>query len=83
MGQRYRCPVCGTVAEIDLEKRVLIMEPVSPKIPKPERGVKQVAYAFPSHGDCEFNKPVDEIEIENLIEVDHMFIYETYRGVPG
>lgn len=82
---KYRCPKCDAIAEVDKERKTITVEVKAGKIPTPTLGTLSpvVAFAFPSHPDCEFNKPVDEIDLENLIEVDHMFIYETYRGVPG
>lgn len=80
----YKCPKCGAIAEIDKEKKTVTVEVKPGKIPTPALGTLNPAsaFTFPSHADCEFNKPVDEINIEALIEVDHAFIYETYRGVP-
>lgn len=60
------------------------MEFKAGKIPEPVLGTMNLvsALTFPSHPDCEFNKTVDEIDLDLLEEVDHEFIYETYRGVP-
>lgn len=82
---KYKCGTCGAIAEIDKEKKTITVEVKAGKIPDLTLGTRGSvsAFTFPSHPDCEFNKPVDEIDLENLVEVDHVFIYETYRGVPG
>lgn len=81
MANRYRCLVCGAVAEIDLENKRMIVEPRPPKVPPARRGhVVQAAFSFPSHGDCQFNKPLDKIDLSKLEPVDHAFAYE--GGVP-
>ena len=79
---RYRCRTCLAVAEIDLEKRTMILEPRAPNVPMPQAGrVTQVAYSFPSHADCEFNRPLDKIRLDRLERVDtHASAYE--KGVP-
>jgi len=81
---KYKCPECGAIAEIDKEKKTITVEVQAGKIPAPSLGVMSSAkaFTFPSHFDCEFNKPVDEIDLDLLEEVDHVFLYETYRGVP-
>ena len=80
----YKCPQCGAIAEIDKERKTVTVEVKPGKIPTPSLGtmIPVSAFTFPSHFDCEFNKPVDEIDLDLLEKVDHAFIYETYRGVP-
>ena len=80
MAKRYRCPVCGAVAEIDKGNKKMVIQPVPPKIPKPHGGALQVAFSFPSHADCEFNKPIDEIQLDRLEAVESAFAHE--GGVP-
>jgi len=82
---KYQCPECKAIAEIDKEKKTVTVEVKAGKIPTPALGTMNPvsAFAFPSHADCEFNKPVDEIDLDLLEPVDHSFIYETHRGVPG
>lgn len=76
MAKRYRCPVCKAVAEIDKGSKKMVIQPVPPKIPEPHRGAFQVAFTFPSHADCEFNKPVDQIRLDRLEPVDSAFAHE-------
>ena len=80
----YKCKECGAIAEIDKEKKTITVEVQAGSIPAPSLGFMHSAkaFTFPSHFDCEFNKPVDEIDLDLLEEVDHVFLYETYRGVP-
>lgn len=80
----YKCCQCGAIAEIDKEKKTITVEVKPGKIPTPTLGTlnPQMAFTFPSHFNCEFNKPVDEIDLDLLEKVDHKFIYETHRGVP-
>ena len=81
---KYQCPECKAIAEIDKEKKTVTVEVKAGKIPTPSLGtINPVsAFTFPSHADCEFNKPVDEIDLDLLEKVDHTFISKTYRGVP-
>ena len=76
MAKRYRCKVCGAVAEVDKGNKTMIVQPAPLKIPQPRRGVFQVAFTFPSHADCEFNKPVDQIRLDRLEEVKYAFAHE-------
>ena len=70
-GKRYKCPICGAIADIDLEKKRMVLEPRPPDLPSPRRGVAvQVAYSSSSHGDCEFNKPIDKINLARLDRVE-------------
>lgn len=82
---RYQCPVCKAIAEIDKEKKTVTVEFKAVKLPTPALGTLNppAAFTFPSHLDCEFRKPVDEIDLDLLEEVEHKFIYETHRGVPA
>ena len=73
---RYRCPVCGAVAEIDKKAKTITVEPKLMKVPEPRPGglFGGFSVSFPSHPDCEFVKPVDRIVFENLEPAEeHIF----------
>lgn len=74
---KYKCLVCGTVADIDKENKTMIREAPAIKHPKPGKDHRLYAFTFPSHPDCELAKPIDEIRLEALKEVDHTFKHET------
>jgi len=81
---KYQCPTCKAIGEIDVELKTLTVEVTAGTIPTPSLGIRHhtSSFVFPSHADCEFNKPVDEINLSLLEKVDHVFKFETYRGVP-
>jgi len=82
MRMKYRCKKCGAVAEIDLENKKIIIEPETMVPPPLTAGVaRQISFGFPSHPDCEFAKPINEINLKNLEPVEvHEFAFE--RSVP-
>lgn len=75
---KYRCPTCGATAEIDVDNKKTTIEYSGLTLPKPNRAMRigmQAAQCFPSHGDCEFTKPVDEISLDALEQVDEDFVH--------
>lgn len=79
---KYRCRKCGAVAEIDFENKKIIIEPKPMAVPSLTGMVsRQISFAVPSHPDCEFAKPINEINLKNLEPVEvHEFAFE--RRVP-
>lgn len=68
---RVRCPICKAEAEIDKEKKLLVIYVPPPKVP--ERSTlytPPITTCFPSHFDCELSKPIDQINIDKLVRVE-------------
>lgn len=65
----YKCPVCWATGHVDLKTKTLVLH--APALdPKILVKGKPVAMAFPSHFDCEFAKPITQIDLNNLIRVE-------------
>ena len=78
---KYRCPTCEATAEIDVDNKRITIEYLGLKLPKPNRAMRfgmQAAQCFPSHTDCEFVNPVDEINLDALEQVEIDFVH---RGI--
>ena len=76
---KYRCKVCGAIAEIDVDSKNITIEYTPPELPEPSRTMRigmNAAFSFPSHSDCEFTKAVDKINIDALEKVDEGFFHK-------
>lgn len=66
MLKKYRCPICGVVAEIDKGSRKMnVIVPLPPPLP----GARHMVVSFPTHPDCELAKDVDSVNLSKLEEI--------------
>lgn len=54
---KYRCPVCGVVADIDRANRKKALD---------FRGKSRKDACFPKHPDCELAKGIDSMDFSKL-----------------
>lgn len=67
----YKCPSCGAMAHINMEKKELVIH--APQLLKPKDlkpGPRPVSVCFPSHFDCELAKPITDIDLKKLVKVE-------------
>ena len=64
----YRCPKCGLTGHVDVEGKTVTIHPPAIDTKLLKKG-KQVTMCYPNHFDCEFAKPVNQIDTSKLEKV--------------
>jgi len=68
----YECPLCHARAHINLKTKMLTVHAspiqIQPSDIKANR--PPMSFCVPSHFDCELAKPIDKIDIKQLILVE-------------
>lgn len=67
---RVRCPICKAEAEIDENRKAIVIYLPPLNLPVTSAPFKPpVSTCFPSHADCELAKPVDKINLDKLVKL--------------
>lgn len=69
---KYRCPKCGSEADIDLKNKTMNVRMMLKKPPQsgPDFLPSVASFNFPSHPDCQFGKPITEIDFTRLEKIE-------------
>jgi hypothetical protein len=66
----YKCPKCGLTGHVDVEaKTVTLHMQILDTTKKVKPRGPPSAFSVPSHADCEFAKPINQISLDKLEKV--------------